>query len=111
MNKRRNKKSFSLGELVLLGLAAVILAAGGVMHAYAKNEEVKMARKIDAAKKEIEEYEEYVVMVNVKINRRLDRYQMKSDLLAQNSLLRETDPSQFVYVDLERDGDVEASAQ
>ena len=111
MNKRRNKKSFSLGELVLLGLAAVILAAGGVMHAYAKNEEVKMARKIDAAKKEIEEYEEYVVMVNVKINRRLDRYQMKSDLLAQNSRLRETDPSQFVYVDLERDGDVEASAQ
>ena len=111
MNKRRNKKSFSLSELVLLGLAAVILAAGGVMHAYAKNEEVKMARKIDAAKKEIEEYEEYVVMVNVKINRRLDRYQMKSDLVAQNSLLRETDPSQFEYVELERDGDVEASAQ
>ncbi len=111
MNKKRKKTNFSLSELILLALAATILTVGGLMHVYAKNEEVKMARKIDAAKKEIEQYEEHVLMVNVKIDRRLDRYQLKEDLLAQGSTLRETDPSQFVYVEPEKDGMIEASAQ
>jgi len=35
--KKSAKKNFSISELVLLGMAAVILAAGGIMHVYASN--------------------------------------------------------------------------
>ncbi len=96
MNAKRNiKKNFSLSELILLGLAAMILAGGGVMHAYAKNREVELARKIDAAKKEIEAYDEAVAMIHVKIDRKLDRCLMKEELAAQGSVLRPTHPSQI----------------
>ncbi len=103
MNAKRKKKNFSLSELILLGLATVILAGGGVMHAYAKNREVELARKIDGAKKEIESYNEAVAMINVKIDRKLDRYLMKEQLLAQGSSLRPTDPGQIEPVRAQRE--------
>lgn len=100
MNVRKTKKkNFSISELVLLGLAAVILTAGGIMHVYASNKEIDTARKIDAAQKEIDEYYAGVSMTNVKIDRNLDRYLMKEDLLSRGSQLRETDPSQLEIVD------------
>ena len=37
-------------------------------------------------------------MINVKIDRNLDRYIMKEDLLARGSDLRETNPSQLEIV-------------
>ncbi|MEZ7955792.1 MAG: hypothetical protein QMC23_04055 [Rubritalea sp.] len=99
MNSRRTKKkNFSLSELVLLGVAAVILTAGGIMHVYASNKEIDTARKIDAAQKEIHEFYAGVNMTNVKIDRSLDRYLMKEDLLARGSALRETDPGQLEIV-------------
>ena len=99
MNARRTKKkNFSISELVLLGVAAVILTAGGIMHVYASNKDIDTARKIDAAKKEIGEYYAGVNMTNVKIDRSLDRYLMKEDLYARGSILRETDPSQLEIV-------------
>lgn len=94
-SSRKNKKNFRASELIMVGMAILIVAGGGVMHAYAKNREVELARKIDAAKKEIETYHETVAMINVKIDRKLDRYLMKEELVAQGSDLRETDPRQF----------------
>ena len=96
--KKTKKKNFSISELVLLGVAAVILTAGGIMHVYASNKEIDTARKIDAVKKEIDEYYAGVNMTNVRIDRNLDRYLMKEDLLARGSELRETDPSQLEVV-------------
>jgi hypothetical protein len=99
MNARRTKKkNFSISELVLLGAAAVILTAGGIMHVYASNKGIETARKIDAAQKEIDEFYAGVSMTNVKIDRNLDRYLMKEDLLARGSDLRETDPTQLELV-------------
>jgi len=68
------------------------------MHVYASNKEIDTARKIDAVQKEIDEYYAGVNMTNVKIDRNLDRYLMKEDLLARGSELRETDPSQLEVV-------------
>lgn len=99
MNVRKSKKkNFSISELVLLGMAAVILAAGGIMHVYASNKEIDTARKIDAVQKEIDEYYAGVNMINVRIDRNLDRYLMKEDLMARGSELRETDSSQLEIV-------------
>jgi len=69
------------------------------MHVYASNKEIDTARKIDAAQKEIDEYYAGVSMINVKMDRNLDRYLMKEDLLARGSKLRETDPNQLEIVD------------
>ena len=102
--KKTKKKNFSISELVLLGLAAVILAAGGIMHVYASNKQIDTARKIDAVEKEIGEFYADVNMTNVKIDRNLDRYLMKEDLLARGSALRETDPSQLEIVKPGSDG-------
>jgi hypothetical protein len=102
--KKTKKKNFSISELVLLGLAAVILAAGGIMHVYASNKQIDTARKIDAVEKEIGEFYADVNMTNVKIDRSLDRYLMKEDLLARGSALRETDPSQLEIVKPGSDG-------
>jgi hypothetical protein len=102
--KRTKKKNFSISELVLLGLAAVILTAGGIMHVYASNKQIDTARKIDAVQKEIGKFKAGVNMTNVKIDRNLDRYLMKEDLLARGSALRETDPSQLEIVKPGTDG-------
>lgn len=102
--KRTKKKNFSISELVLLGIAAVILAGGGIMHVYASNKQIDIARKIDAAQKEIDEHYAGVNMTNVKIDRNLDRYLMKEDLLARGSDLRETDPNQLEIVGPRADG-------
>lgn len=100
MNARKTtKKNFSISELVLLGVAAVIMAAGGIMHVYASNKEIETVRKIDAVQKEIDEYYADVNMINVRIDRNLDRYIMKEDLLARGSELRATDPSQLEMVE------------
>lgn len=99
MNVRRTtKKNFSVSELVLLVIAAVILTAGGIMHVYASNKQIEIARKIDATQKQIDKYYAGVNMTNVKIDRNLDRYLMKEDLLARGSTLRATDPSQLEIV-------------
>ena len=97
--KKSAKKSFSISELVLLGMAAVIMAAGGIMHVYASNKEIETVRKIDTLQKDVDEYYADVNMINVKIYRNLDRYLMKEDLLARGSDLRATDPSQLEIVD------------
>lgn len=96
--KKSTKKNFSISELILLGMAAVILAAGGVMHVYASNKEIETTRKIDALQKNIDEYYADVNMINVRIDRNLDRYNMKEDLLARGSELRATDPNQLEMV-------------
>lgn len=110
MNAKRKKKHFSVSELVLLGIAAVILTSGGVMHAYAKNKEIEIARKVDEAQKEIDEHFEAVAMVDVKIERRLDRYLLKESLSVENSMLRETHPMQFEMVNPGADGEEQAQA-
>ena len=97
--KKSAKKNFSISELVLLGMAAVIMAAGGIMHVYASNKEIETVRKIDAVQKDIDEYYADVNMINVRIDRNLDRYLMKEDLTARGSTLRATDPSQLEIVD------------
>jgi len=98
MNAKRKKKHFSVSELILLGVAAIILTSGGVMHAYAKNKDVEIARKVDAAQKEIEQNHEAVAMVNVKIERKLDRYLLKDSLRIQGSELQQTQPTQIEMV-------------
>lgn len=89
----------------------MLLATGGVMHAYAKNKDVEIARKVDAAQKEIEQYSEEVAMVNVKIERKLDRYILKDSLRTQRSELRETSPAQLEMVNPGADGARQAEAQ
>ncbi len=111
MNAKRTTKNFSVSELVLLGIAAMILTCGGVMHAYAKNKDVEIARKVDAAQKEIEQHNEAVAMVNVKIERKLDRYTMKESLRIQQSSIRETEPGQIEYVNPGADGSEQAEVQ
>ncbi|WP_018969509.1 hypothetical protein [Rubritalea marina] len=70
--------------LVVLG---AMLATGGVMHAILKNAQVQTAREIDAAERRIEETQENIKMVQVKIDRKLNRHMIRADLENRDSQL------------------------
>lgn len=98
MNKRRNVQSSSgILHAVVLVVSAVILAAGGVLHAYAKNRQVEVTREIDASRGRIDETNEAIKMMQVKIDRKLNRHIIRASLAERGSDLSSI-PSQVVEV-------------
>lgn len=73
--------------MVILITAALLLAGGGVMHAYAKNCQVQVAREIDASQSRAEEYLENVKMLQVKIERKQNRHTIRDELARRDSHL------------------------
>lgn len=98
MNKRRNvHSSFGFIHAVVLVLSAVVLASGGIMHAYAKNRQVEVTREMDATRGRIDETNEAIKMVQVKIDRKLNRHIIRAALAERGSDLSAI-PSQAVEV-------------
>ena len=80
--------------LIVIGL---LLATGGVGHAILKNYQVSVAREIDSAERRIEVANENMKMVQVKIDRKLNRHMIRADLANRDSLLVPI-PSQDIEV-------------
>ena len=88
MNKRRHKdRRFSMAEIVVLILAAVILMAGGVTHAWLKNSHVEVMREADLAEQRISDHEDAIESLQVKIDKKLNIYQLRDDLERAGSAL------------------------
>ena len=86
MNKHRNQqRRFSLAEITLWSLAAPILMAGGFVHAWLKNSHVEVKRAIDEAEKQISDHEDSINSLQVKIDRKLNIYQIRDDLVVARS--------------------------
>lgn len=94
MNKHRNKqRRLSISEMTLLGLAAPVLMAGGFVHAWLKNSHVQVMRDIDKTEQRISEHEDSINSLQVKIDRKLNIYQIRDDLVSAGSKLREVPAS------------------
>ena len=96
MNKHRNKqRRLSISEMTLLALAVPLLMAGGFVHAWLKNSHVQVMRDIDKTEQRISDHEDSINSLQVKIDRKLNIYQIRDDLASAGSELRqisEVDP-------------------
>ena len=88
MNKRRHKdRRFSVAEIVVLVLAAIILMVGGVTHAWLKNSHVEVMRAADQAEQRISDRQDEISSLQVKIDKKLNIYQLRDDLERSGSEL------------------------
>ena len=99
MNKHRNQqRRFSLAEITLLSIAAPLLMAGGFVHAWLKNSHVEVKRAIDEAEKQISDHEDSINSLQVKIDRKLNIYQIRDDLVVARSKLREVPLEEVIRI-------------
>lgn len=90
MNKHRNKqRRLSIPEITLLGLAALVLMTSGVMHAWLKNSHVEVIRDVDKTQQRISDHEDSINSLQVKIDKKLNIYQIRDDLNRAGSELRD----------------------
>ncbi|MCP5535334.1 MAG: hypothetical protein H7A51_03765 [Akkermansiaceae bacterium] len=94
MNKHRNKqRRLSITEMTLLGLAALVLMTGGFLHAWLKNSHVEVMRDVDKAQQRISDHEDSINSLQVKIDKKLNIYQIRDDLVRAGSKLRDVPAS------------------
>jgi len=88
MNKRRNQQGkMNLFEAVLLLLAVVILMGAGVTHAWVKNSQVEVVHAVDKVERSISDHEDSINSLQVKIDKKLNLYQLRDDLQRAGSQL------------------------
>ena len=104
MNKSRNKKTkFSLLEIMMLTVALITVMVAGVTHAWLRNCSVQVMRDVDKMQQKIEDHEDKVNSLQVKIDKKLNIYQLRDDLERTGSelvviptgLIEKVSPNQF----------------
>lgn len=93
-NKHRNKqRRLSFSEITFLSLAALVLLTSGFVHAWLKNSHVEVMRDIDKTQQRISDHEDSMNSLQVKIDRKLNIYQIRDDLARAGSRLKEVPSS------------------
>lgn len=88
MNKHRNKQSpLSIPEITLLVLSALMLMTAGVTHAWLRNSHVEVMRDADKTHQRISDHEDSINSLQVKIDKKLNIYQIREDLSRAGSKL------------------------
>lgn len=88
MNKyKNNNRGLSLLEMTILVLAVAILMTAGVTHAWLRNSQVEVVREMDRAQRRIQDHEDVINSLQVKIDKKLNIYQLRDDLEKSNSQL------------------------
>ncbi len=62
--------------------AAIVAAAGGVLHAYYKNRQIQTAREIDAVERRIGQYQLDIETLRMRMDERLNRFAIRAELEA-----------------------------
>lgn len=89
MNKHKNNdRGFSFLEMFILTVAGVILMTAGVAHAWLKNSQVEVVREMDRTQRRISDHEDVINSLQVKIDKKLNIYQLRDDLVKSNSKLQ-----------------------
>jgi len=88
MNKRRkNNRELSLLEMTIISVAGVVLLAGGVLHAFLKNNQVDVFHEMDRTQRHISDQKDMINSLQVKIDKKLNIYQLRDDLESAGSRL------------------------
>lgn len=81
MNKHKNnERGFSFLEITILSVAGLILMTAGVGHAWLKNSQVEVMREMDRSERRINDHEDVINSLQVKIDKKLNIYQLRDDL-------------------------------
>lgn len=88
MNKaKKNHHGLSWIEISLLVLSAVVLMTAGVLHAWLKNSQVEVVRDVDRTQRRISDHDDSINSLQVKIDKKLNIYQLRDDLERRTSAL------------------------
>ena len=81
MNKAKKKsQGLNWAEITLLVIAAVVLMTAGFTHAWIKNCQVEIVRAVDSAQRRISDHDDSINSLQVKIDKKLNIYQLRDDL-------------------------------
>ena len=99
MNKHRTKHhKFSLVEMTLLGLAAMVLIGGGITHALLKNEQIKVQREIKRIDNKISDIKVSMDILDQDIDRLLTPQKLRQYLAESQTKLRKTAPGSLTAI-------------
>lgn len=87
MNRLRSEPKTHPSVFVTLILAALVVVSGGIMHAVYKNSQVQTERLIDQAEKRIDQTRVQIRMIDIHMDKTLDRFEMKDRLRETGSTL------------------------
>lgn len=88
MNRRRDEPRTPVSVFIAVILAATISAGGGVLHAYYKNQQVKITREIDAIDRNIEHCRLEIRTTEMRMDQLLNRFVIRKQLQENGSSLR-----------------------
>jgi cell division protein FtsL len=88
MNRRRHESRSSGFPIIALLLGAAIIAAGGVLHVYYKNCQIKITREIDAIDRRVEHDRLDISTTRMRMDELLNRYAICKQLKENGSTLR-----------------------
>jgi hypothetical protein len=77
---KNNDRGFGVLEIFILSIAGVILMTAGVGHAWLKNSQVEVVREMDSTQRRIQDHEDVINSLQVKIDKKLNIYQLRDDL-------------------------------
>lgn len=81
MNKTKtHNRGLSWIEIFLLVISGVILMTAGVTHAWLKNSQVEVVREVDRTQQRISDHDDAINSLQVKIDKKLNIYQLRDDL-------------------------------
>ncbi len=86
-NIKKNDRGLSWVEVSLLVIAAVVLMVAGVTHAWLKNSQVEVLREVDRTQRRISDHNDSINSLQVKIDKKLNIYQLDDDLKQSASSL------------------------
>lgn len=88
MNRRRNETRTPASVFFALFLAAAIVAAGGVLHAFYKNRQVQISREIDAIDRRVEQCRLDIRTTEMRMDQLLNRFVIRKQIEENGSSLR-----------------------
>lgn len=88
MNRRRQESRTPVSVFLSLFLAAAIVTAGGVLHAFYKNRQVQVSREIDAIDRRVEQYRLDIRTTEMRMDQLLNRFVIRKQIEANGSALR-----------------------
>lgn len=86
--RRRNTSRASSTVIFAIIMGAAISAGGGVLHAYYKNQQVKISREIDATERRIEQTRLEIRTSEMRMDQLLNRFVIRQQLEENGSTLK-----------------------
>ncbi len=88
MNRRRNESRTHASVFFSVIIATIIMAAGGVAHAFYKNKQIRITREIDAIDRRVEQYRLDIRTTEMRMDQLLNRFVIRKQIEENGSSLR-----------------------